>query len=226
MCCYRVYVLTDKPLLYSSCGRRLFGRPYQLRLRPPFTSLFPNSPIRLKGHPYAPRPPSSGEAVAAYGRMERVHRSHGCHRRTHGAIGGANATTAPPPAPSPSRSLTSSCQPTYTTYLLCLPAALAARCTQGQAARTHVVDIYERGVLSTPPLLLKHSPQEARCTEGEHRHTFSPPGAAAAEEEPPPCACASSRSHPRRKYADGCVAELHVPKWRRGREGAGKQVSK
>ena len=122
-----------------------------------------NSTPHLEG---TPLPPPSGEVVAAYGRMERVHRSHGYHRRAHGAIGGANVTNAPPPAPTPSPSLTTSCSNHPPTQPVCLPAALAARYELVRAARTHGADPLERGVISTPPPLLKHSPQEARYKEG------------------------------------------------------------
>ena len=61
MCCYRVYVLTDKPLLYSSCGRRLFGRPYQLPFPHRFTSLFPRPHTPPGPPPRAKLWPPTGE---------------------------------------------------------------------------------------------------------------------------------------------------------------------
>ena len=70
--------------------------------------------------------------------------------------------------------LTPSCFTNHTPNLLRLPAALAARYAQGQAARARGVGTHERGVLSTPPPLLKQSPQEARCTEGVGQGEFQP----------------------------------------------------
>ena len=104
--------------------------------------------------------------MAAYGRKERVHRSHGYHRRAHGAIGGATTTNAPLPAPSPPPSLTPNCSNPHTQPTDYVPAALAARYELGQAARSNGGNPRERGVRATPLPLLKHSPQEARGKEG------------------------------------------------------------
>jgi len=137
-----------------SCVVRIAGtRPSHT----PVTSVFPVPPSLSHSHSYAPAPllhPLSGP-----------HRPRGYHWRAHGAIGGASITNAPPLAPSPLPSLTPSCSNTHT-QPVCLPAVLAARYEQGQAARARGADTRKCGVLLTPPPLLKHSPQEAQCTGG------------------------------------------------------------
>jgi hypothetical protein len=58
---------TDKHLLYSSCGRRLFGRPYQLHLPPtpsPPCSPFLHPPQRATRAPPRPPPPHFSGHIA------------------------------------------------------------------------------------------------------------------------------------------------------------------